>query len=1510
VAISWFVPAFTMYGIMINFPITLICLAFYLFLYVYIYTLPRKSLDIQRAILKPYRHAIRRNYYLVKRAKQRNRHSSLINLSPAPQPFAHSSQISIPMQYCDPSWLHDYKRHRNNHTTHPSYPSYYYLEGVGYYVEHRHGYFGALLRLLTTSSRLVVHNCLDYLLQMLKPIGIIFTFGYPFSLPYQLDFSFPRIFQKIFSFKFFSSSVNFEYLFNRMTASSCMCTALFSVLTAQARQGEKPLTFDSDASEIFVDNCTSGTLTPHRSDFITYETIPQRAILGVGGPVPGAIGQGTIQYEVTDDNGRLHTWEIDDVKHVPTSPARLFCPQQFARQRLAKYNDLIAHCDTKAHHIIIEWSEGETTTCPKEPFKLTIPLNHENVGTIIINKGFRCFHALVRAFPQFDLRSGYVSDDEDTTSSSQLFTPSPGTPDTINHSLTTTPPTPSSPAIRSTPLKIPFLDSATTIPPDTSIDPDILTKEDLSLFMEYHERLGHLSFDQLKQMALNGVIPRKLAKCVKPKCPGCLYAKQHRTPWKAKGNRGRIRLATKPGEVVSVDQLESRVPGFIPQRKGILTKRRFCGATVFVDHFSDLTYIHLMEKLSSEETVQAKVAFETYAKQLGVTILHYHYDNGRFADKTFQDHVKSSNQTQSFCGVGVHHQNGKVENRIRYTTEGARAALLHAQHRWPQAIDGSLWPQALMNHNNVRNQLPGIGNTKCPLAKFSGTNVDANLKHFHPFGCPVYVLQAPLQSPGGKFPKWQERSRVGIFLCHSPHHASSVPLILNTQTGLVSPQFHCVYDDRFETPKHDAKFKSHWQQRANLQTITQSTNLVEDNMSTPGPLADYRTTPIPPALQVPWEINDTSSEHSVSTNSSNIPESEGAVTIEESSTPNDPLLQQEIPNIPDIPDVQPLPTEHTPPQQTTRSGRQVNIPSRFRDSVLYMFAFTSCDSTLRDKLYLSGEFHPLAMLTTYVTAFVSTSDPDTMTLDQALKEPDKQEFIKAMKKELADHTNRRHWKVVSSTSLPPGTKPLMMVWSMKRKRDPAGEIIKWKARLCVHGGQSIKGIHYWDTYSPVVSWSTVRLVLILALIHGWAMRSVDFVLAFPQADVKTDIYLKLPKYCHIPGLSHKSNRNYMKLIKNVYGLCDASKTWFDKLTEGLIQRGFKPSAIDPCLFTKGSLMMLVYVDDCIIIHPDTTKIDSIIHSLKLDFDLTDEGDIKDYLGVRINKNKDGSVEMIQPKMIERCLAIVGIPINDPTTTKHDTPSVANKILHRDKKGPLRRQKWNYRAAIGALLYVAAMTRPDIAYSVHQCARFSANPKRSHEEAVKRICRYLLATKDKGLILRPNFNKGFECYADADFAGNWCPEDCDDLASAISRSGYLITFAGCPIVWGSKMQTLVALSTTEAEIISLSTATREVITLMNLLNEFKDRGFPIKFSQPVIKCRVFEDNAAAIEIANNPKLRPRTKHLGIRIHHFRDFVMKKLITIEYIKSKEQLADALTKALPRDQFRYLISQIMGW
>ena len=232
--------------------------------------------------------------------------------------------------------------------------------------------------------------------------------------------------------------------------------------------------------------------------------------------------------------------------------------------------------------------------------------------------------------------------------------------------------------------------------------------------------------------------------------------------------------------------------------KGKLTQQRYKYATVFVDQHSGYTFVFLQRCLASEETVQAKYAFERSAEQRGVKILYYHAANGSFADNAFINDCKRQGQGLTYCGVNAHSQNGIAERRIRDLQEQTRTSMLYAMSKWKRMILICLWPYAMRQANNVSNATPKKGEESSPLENFSGVKVAPKLRHFHAFRCPTYVLDIPLQSGQGA-PEWRQRSRLGVYLGPSPNHARSVALALNPRTGHVSPQFHVKFHDFFET---------------------------------------------------------------------------------------------------------------------------------------------------------------------------------------------------------------------------------------------------------------------------------------------------------------------------------------------------------------------------------------------------------------------------------------------------------------------------------------------------------------------------------------------------------------------------------------------------------------------------------------------------------------------------------------------------------------------------------------
>jgi hypothetical protein len=228
--------------------------------------------------------------------------------------------------------------------------------------------------------------------------------------------------------------------------------------------------------------------------------------------------------------------------------------------------------------------------------------------------------------------------------------------------------------------------------------------------LAWHYRLGHLSFERIRQLVERGDLPGHLKQARTPRCASCMFGKATRRPWRTRApeNASKIPPVRAPGDVVGIDQLISGVPGFVAQMRGILTKKRYSCSTVFVDHYSSLSYVHCQLSTAAAHTIEAKRAFERYAKVHGVLITHYHADNAIFDSKEFVAEVHASRQTISYCAVNAHHQNGKAEKGIHDLQDAARTMMLHAKQRWPSAVTTHLWPYALRMANDIANSAPSL----------------------------------------------------------------------------------------------------------------------------------------------------------------------------------------------------------------------------------------------------------------------------------------------------------------------------------------------------------------------------------------------------------------------------------------------------------------------------------------------------------------------------------------------------------------------------------------------------------------------------------------------------------------------------------------------------------------------------------------------------------------------------------------------------------------------------------
>jgi hypothetical protein len=357
---------------------------------------------------------------------------------------------------------------------------------------------------------------------------------------------------------------------------------------------------------------------------------------------------------------------------------------------------------------------------------------------------------------------------------------------------------------------------------------------------------------------------------------------------------------------------------------------------------------------------------------------------------------------------------------------------------------------------------------------------------------------------------------------------------------------------------------------------------------------------------------------------------------------------------------------------------------------------------------------------------------------------------------------------------------------------------------------------------------------------------------------------------------------YAKLDKAIYGLKQAPRAWYSKLSDKLQQLGFCPSKADTSLFifNKGivSIFLLVYVDDIIVVSSSSEAVSALLKDLKSDFALKDLGTLHYFLGIEVNKVRDG-IHLSQSKYASDILKRVGMTQCKPMATPL---SVAEKLNIKEGEPLGPEDATRYRSVVGALQYLT-LTRPDISFAINRVYQFLHCPTIAHWSAVKRILRYVKLTCDIGMSINKCRSMLVSAFSDADWAG-----DIDDRRS----TGGFAIFVGSNLVsWSARKQATVSRSSTEAEYKALANATTEVIWVQSLLKELKVPTPPI--------ARLWCDNLGATYLTANPVFHARTKHIEIDFHFVRERVARKLLQVRLISTHDQVADGFTKALTRDK-----------
>lgn len=550
---------------------------------------------------------------------------------------------------------------------------------------------------------------------------------------------------------------------------------------------------------------------------------------------------------------------------------------------------------------------------------------------------------------------------------------------------------------------------------------------------------------------------------------------------------------------------------------------------------------------------------------------------------------------------------------------------------------------------------------------------------------------------------------------------------------------------------------------------------------------------------------------------------------------------------------------------------------------------------------------------------VWATDPDSPSFEEAINGPNRNYWLDALSEEGLALREHDTYEVVDR---PHGQNVIKGKPVCKIKRDSSGNIERFKIRYVGCGYAQTEGIDYFEhqVWAPTGQHATLRVLIVHAATHNLNIRHIDISTAFLHGELNETVYIEQP-----PIINDGTDRVW-KLKRSLYGLKQAGRQWHQKLSSELKKLGFERAGYDPALFIRKvsgeKQFIFIWVDD-LIIFATRKACDEIVEHVFDKFKGRDLGEATWVLGMSIKRDRSkGIVELSQQRMIVNVLERFGQnkdertikvplemqdgPVPDPhdksrekqkklliaTSDKDVVEKIQKKLNAMDVDAtPLSRKDHSeYMSIVGTIQYIAVVTRPDISFAAASLAKYMSCPTHHLMGCAKRVLRYLSATQHH--VLR------YECgshekkpdligYSDADFAG------CSTTSR--STSGIAILYRGQPVHWRSKRQPIVTSSTTEAELVALNLCALQVQWLKLLLGEDLGVG-PLTAS-------MFCDNQSTVKIAHNPVASDRTRHIKVKHRKIQELITHQTMSVEWINTKEQVADIFTKQMNRLQFEYL-------
>uniref|UniRef100_A0ABD2XR42 Reverse transcriptase Ty1/copia-type domain-containing protein n=1 Tax=Trichogramma kaykai TaxID=54128 RepID=A0ABD2XR42_9HYME len=490
-------------------------------------------------------------------------------------------------------------------------------------------------------------------------------------------------------------------------------------------------------------------------------------------------------------------------------------------------------------------------------------------------------------------------------------------------------------------------------------------------------------------------------------------------------------------------------------------------------------------------------------------------------------------------------------------------------------------------------------------------------------------------------------------------------------------------------------------------------------------------------------------------------------------------------------------------------------------------------------------------------------------------------------------------------------------WVFKTKADECSRV-KHKARLVIRGFKDKNNYELSETYAPISRLATIRTVL--AVINKLDLEAVqlDVKTAFLNGQLQDEVYMEIPVDLKIdiePG-----KRKVCRLLKTIYGLKTSPKIWNQKFTQEVNKLGLERDINEPCLFTwrkDGKVVILVlYVDDIILASNHIEKMNEVKTSLRNTFEMKVLGEPNKYLGMEIVRNRrERIMTLTQVEYTKKVLERFKMSESKAQTTPMVTRQVKTRNTKQKQiKDEPKPSNAPYREAIGSLMYLATVTRPDIAFAVNYLSSKTANPSEEDWSDVKRVLRYLQGTIDTGLSLRA-YTDELSSFTDSSFRDN---------SDSISTSGYVIKLFGDTIAWRSHKQSYLSLSTCQAEYLAMSESAQELISL--------DKAIRDMLGKTKLPARIWCDNKSALDCTQmdgshkvknfddplssiNEYLEER-EGTGVKKHmadthadYIKECAMEGRLILGWLNTKQNEADIMTKPLPTQTHEYLRDKILN-